>query len=111
MELRITFDELGRLLTDYVQVGYAEAVRAYEPTRDLVRRSELLSWLKFIHADIDEFRRLEKRGDIRARRKGKADNSPLFYSKSEVKRAMALLRVYRTANKDAGWNPQRRGEK
>lgn len=98
IEVRMTFDELSRLLTDYVQVGYAEAVRAYEPSRDLVRRAELLSWLKFIHADIDEFRRLEKRGDIRARRRGKADNSPLYYSVSEVKRAMALLRTYRTVN-------------
>lgn len=103
MIVQMHYDELCRLLSEYVRVGYAEAVRSYEPPRDLLRRAELLSWLKFVHADVGEFRLLEKRGDIKARRQGKADNSPLYYSKREVMEKMASLRLYRALERGGGW--------
>ena len=98
MEIRMQFDELCRMLSDYVQVGYMEAVRAYEPARDRVRQTEVKAWLKFMHADMELFRKLEKRGDIKARRIGKAVNSPLYYSKREIKQAMASVGILRTVN-------------
>ena len=51
--VRMPFDELCRLLSDYVQVGYMEAVRAYEPAADMVRQGEVRAWLKMVHVDAD----------------------------------------------------------
>lgn len=91
MMVRIPFDELCRLLSDYVQVGYMEAVRAYEPAADMVRQGEVRAWLKMVHVDADLFRKLVKRGKIRPVRRGEARNSPLYYSKKEIKQAVAAV--------------------
>lgn len=38
--------ELNTVIADFVQVGYMQAVKAYEPPQDFVRVSEVKQWLK-----------------------------------------------------------------
>lgn len=102
MIVQMHFDELNRLLSEYERVGFMMAVKAYEPARDLIRRSELLAWLKLMYVDMDEFRRLEKMGEIKPRRKGSAPNSPLFYSKQEVMGKLTRLKYYRALQMGGG---------
>lgn len=85
--------ELNSVIADFVQVGYMQAVKAYEPPQDLVRASEIKLWLKMMRIDIKRFNRLVSEGVIRARRKGVGRNSPLYYSKAEVKQALSMANI------------------
>ena len=72
--------ELNTVIADFVQVGYMQAVKAYEPPQDFVRVSEVKQWLKMMRIDIKRFNRLVSEGVIRVTRKGTGRNSPLYYS-------------------------------
>lgn len=83
------FVDIQGLLIDVWQVGYMEAMRAYEPVRDEIRKADIAGWLKIIKVDRRVFRNLENAGLIKARKLGKGRNSPLIYSKTEIKKALA----------------------
>lgn len=82
-------DELGRLISRYVEVGYSMAVKLYEPTADNLRRADVDLWLKQTGSDPKLFHKLVSLGYIVARKKGVGKNSPLIYSKNEIVHAMA----------------------
>nr|WP_302585209.1 hypothetical protein [Paraprevotella clara]DAV71971.1 MAG TPA: hypothetical protein [Caudoviricetes sp.] len=85
--------ELNTVIADFVQVGYMQAVKAYEPPQDFVRVSEVKQWLKMMRIDIKRFNRLVSDGVIRATRKGTGRNSPLYYSKAEIKQALSMANI------------------
>jgi hypothetical protein len=85
----MTREDLGSFIADFVQVGYMEAVRAYDPPQDLLKGSEVKRWLKFMHIDEEKFLLLVKKGKITRERKGKSKNSPLYYSKRQIKEQIA----------------------
>lgn len=87
------FNEIYSLLTDYAQVGFMEAVKAYEPTQDRIRKSEVLGWLKMMRIDIKKFHALVAERKIKPFRIGASKNSPLYYSKKEIKQAVASAKV------------------
>lgn len=92
----VNAEELYRVIADYTQVGFMQAVKAYEPTQDRIRKSEVRKWLKINLINEKKFDALCDKGLIRAFRTGTARNSPLCYSKKEIKQAMAtagLLRI------------------
>lgn len=93
--MNITISELGGIIADFVRVGYNSAVADYDPPQDTLRQSELKKWLHFRHVEYKTFRALEKKGLIHARRSGSAVNSPLVYSKAEIQKALATMRVDR----------------
>ena len=86
-------EDFARLITDCYQVGYMEAVRAYEPALDWVRASELKAWLRLMHIEPRRFRRLVEAGLVRPVRRGTGRNSPICYSKAEIKRALLTAGV------------------
>lgn len=90
MEVSIT--ELGSIISDFVRVGYNSAVRDYEPAQDLLRQSEVKKWLKFRKIEFKQFQSLVEKGLIHAR-KGNSVNSPLYYSKAEIQKSMATMRI------------------
>lgn len=92
--MNIAIEELGGIIADFVRVGYNSAVADYDPPQDKLRQSEVKKWLKFRHIDFRTFQELEKQGLIHAR-KGTAVNSPLYYSKAEIQKALATMRVNR----------------
>lgn len=102
MMITMEFSQLCRLLSDYVQVGYMGAVKAYEPARDRLRQSEVDSWLKMTYADRGLFRKLVKSGAVKPRRIGTAKNSPLYYSKEEIRRALAAAGVLQAVEAAGG---------
>lgn len=51
MDFLLTFEELTGLLADFTQIGFMEAVKAYEPAQDNIRRSEVKKWLKMMLVD------------------------------------------------------------
>ncbi len=98
MKIIIEFSRLNRLLSDYVQIGYMGAVKAYEPAQDMIRQTEVEKWLKMTYADKDLFRKLVKNGTIKPRRQGTAKNSPLYYSKEEIKRVLSAVNALKIIN-------------
>lgn len=88
----LAIDELGRIISDYVQVGFCEAVKAYEPTQDEIRKSEVKRWLKFNKVSLKTFDTLVSRGLVKAKRGSKV-NSPFVYSKAEILKALAAVRI------------------
>lgn len=86
--------DIGGIIADFVRVGYNAAVKDYDPPQDKLRQSEVKKWLKFRNIDFKTFKDLEKQGLIHAR-KGGAANSPLYYSKVEIQKAFATMRLNR----------------
>lgn len=84
--------DIGSIISDFVRVGYNAAVKDYDPPQDRLRLSEVKKWLKFRRVDFKTFQNLEKKGLIHAR-KGEAVNSPLYYSKVEIQKALATMRL------------------
>ena len=92
--MKISIAELGGIISDFVRVGYNSAIRDYEPAQDLLRKSEVKKWLKFRKIEYKQFQTLVEKGLIHAR-KGNPENSPLYYSKTEIQKALAIMRVDR----------------
>lgn len=84
--------DIGSIISDFVRVGYNAAIKDYDPPQDRLRLSEVKKWLKFRMVDFKTFQELEKKGLINAR-KGAAANSPLYYSKVEIQKAFATMRL------------------
>lgn len=89
----MTFSDVSDLVADAVAMGYMTAVRAYEPVMDELRQSEVNAWLKFNGIELKKFKNLVDRGLIKARRKGESKNSPLYYSKTEIHKALLISAV------------------
>ena len=90
--MNIAINELGGIIADFVRVGYNSAVA--DPPQDKLRLSEVKKWIKFRRLEFSTFQELEKQGLIHAR-KGDAVNSPLYYSKAEIQKAFATMRLNR----------------
>ena len=86
--------EIGSIISDFIRVGYNAAVKDYDPPQDRLRLSDVKKWLKFRKIEFKAFQELEKKGLIHAR-KGAAANSPLYYSKAEIQKAFATMRLNR----------------
>lgn len=93
--MNIAIEELGGIIADFVRVGYNSAVADYDPPQDRIRLSEVKKWLKFRHVEYKTFQTLVDKGLIHARHSGSAVNSPLVYSKAEIQKALATMRVNR----------------
>ena len=89
----MTTAELMSLMADAVQIGYMQAVKSYEPASDAIRSTEVKQWLKHMLVSWTQFVKLENAGLIKPYRKGKAANSPLYYSKSEIKQALTTAKL------------------
>ena len=93
--MEMTIHELGGIIANFVQVGFEEAVRAYDPPQDLLRKSEVKRWLKFKHIELKTFQMLESAGYITAHKQGAKEKSPLYYSKVEIQQALATMKLNR----------------
>ena len=99
MKITIEYNELRDSIQKFVQVGFMEAVKTYEPAQDRLRQKDVKSWLKMLRIDYKEFKSLVDAGAIKARRIGAAANSPLFYSKKEIKEVLAAYGLMKAINK------------
>ena len=88
-------NELIGVMADSYQIGYMQAVKAYEPSQDAIRATEVKKWLRMMCIDEKTFKILKEKGFIEAVRKGKAINSPLYYSKAQIKAALAGINLAR----------------
>lgn len=91
----IDLTEIGSIISDFVRVGYNAAVADYDPPQDKLRLSEVKKWLKFRRIEFKVFQSLVDKGLIHSRRSGSAANSPLYYSKTEIQKALATMRLNR----------------
>lgn len=94
MKVTLPFDELCRIMSDFTQIGFMEAIKAYEPTQDRIRSREIKNWLKIMRIDEKKFNALVKEGKIKARHNGVGKNSPLYYSKKEIKAAITAAKIF-----------------
>lgn len=84
----MTLGEVRSLIQDSVQIGVMQAIKTYEPVKDYVRAKEIRDWLKINNIDFSLFKKLENSGLISSKRVGEGRNSPIVYSKAEVKKAI-----------------------
>lgn len=91
--MEISVQELNRIIADFVQVGFMQAVKAYEPSQDLVRKSDVKKWLKMMMISDVDFKRLLASDLVKPIRMGEGRNSPLYYSKKDIKQALSLMKV------------------
>lgn len=89
----MTTDQISAFIADSIQIGYMTAVKAYEPTADELKQSDLKKWCQATFTDYKKLRRLIKAEIIKPHRKGDAKNSPLFFSKAEIKQAIITNRL------------------
>ena len=89
----MNIEEIQSIMIDSYQVGYMEAVKAYEPAQDLIRQREVKKWLKMMKRDLKRFNVLVGKELIKPVRKGEGKNSPLYYSKAEIKQVFSLANV------------------
>ena len=85
--------DIQSIMIDSYQVGYMEAVKAYEPAQDLIRLRDVKKWLKMMQIDLKRFNILISKELIKPIRKGESKNSPLYYSKAEIKQALSLANI------------------
>lgn len=89
-------DEMIPVLETAFQVGYMEAVKAYEPPQDMLRKTELKKWLALMHIDKRRVQALIDKGLVKPYRKGTGKNSPLYFSKIDIKKAIAAADIAAT---------------
>ena len=91
--MNLSLEELNGMIADFTQIGFMTAIKAYEPTQDKVRLTEVKNWLRFNRIDYKKFKALVDTGLIKRKRDGKCINSPLYFSKEEIKKALATAKV------------------
>ena len=89
----MNIEEIQSIMIDSYQVGYMEAIKAYEPAQDLIRQKDVKKWLNMMKIDFKRFNILVGNKLINPIRKGESRNSPLYYSKAEIKQALSLANV------------------
>ena len=72
---------------------YMEAIKSYEPSQDSIRLREVKKWLKMMKIDLKRFNILVQKDIIKPFRKGQGKNSPLYFSKTEIKQALSVANV------------------
>lgn len=100
MMLTMDISELGGILEEYVQRGYAQAVKAYDEPNDRIKKTNIKDWLKFNNYDFRTFINLEDKKMIKPFRIGESRNSAIYYSKEEIKKAFACLKVKRIIDRN-----------
>lgn len=90
--ITIPFEDLRNMITDAVEVGFMKAVRTYDPDTDSIRATQVKSWLKRNNVEPKLFQSLIDDGSIVGRRKGTAKNSPIYYSKEEIRQAVMSVK-------------------
>lgn len=86
-------NELYSVIEDLVQVGFMQAVKSYEPAQDRIRKTEVKKWLKMMRIDEKTFNKLCEKERIKPFRVGSGKNSPLFFSKKDIKQAVVSTKV------------------
>ncbi len=89
----MNIEEIQSIMIDSYQVGYMEAIKAYEPAQDLIRLKDVKKWLRMMRIDLKRFNILVSKDVIKPIRKGEGRNSPLYYSKTEIKQALSLANI------------------
>lgn len=83
--------QLKNIMADMAQIGYMKAVKAYEPTKDNVSSRELIRWFNTMNISPSYIKKMESEGLIKGKRKGTSKNSPIYYSRLEIKQALAAI--------------------
>lgn len=91
--MEMTFKDIKALIAESVQVGYMYAVKAYEPVADMIREKELKKWCALNGIDGKTVNRMIQKGIISKHRTGESKNSPVVFSKSEIKENILILSV------------------
>lgn len=91
--MRISIEQIQTLISDAVQTGYMEAVKAYEPTADELKEKDVNKWCKATFGNMARIKRLIRAGIIKGYRKGDYANCALYYSKSAIKKALMAQRL------------------
>ena len=91
--MEITLHDIQTIIADSVQLGYMKAVKAFEPTADIIREKDLKVWCLANAIDIKTITKMITRGDIKKHRMGTCRNSPIGFSKTEIKELLTSVTI------------------
>lgn len=89
----MNLSDIKDIVARSVELGYLQALKAIEPAADTLRQSEVRKWLRTQNIKPSKFDAMVAEGLVRSYRRGSAANSPLYYSKKEIKQALLIGRV------------------
>lgn len=100
MNIVIDLFELKNICMGMSKLGACEAMKAYSPSSDELKKNEARRWLTSMGYDAALLDKMVDDGLVsRPYRKGKATNSPLFFSKLEIMSALNAMNMSRIINK------------
>lgn len=99
MEIKLDLHELKNICHDMAELGMANAIKLYHPNADKIKRREAQEWLVIMGYDMVTLDKLEEYGLIKKpTRTGKAKNSPLWYSKTDILSGLNSLKLHKYIN-------------
>lgn len=91
--MRIKIEQIQSIITDAVQIGYMEAIKAYEPYTDELKEKEAQRWCKATFGTWANIKSLMRAGLIKGHRRGDFKNCAIYYSKADIKKALLAQRL------------------
>ena len=90
MDIPVT--TLQAMLTNAATLGALSAVKKLDPVKDLLKASEVRTWLGNDSNMSRKFDAMVRKGMIKGFKKGTSQNSPYYYSKLQIETAFAAIR-------------------
>lgn len=99
----MNIEEIQSIMIDSYQVGYMEAVKAYEPAQDLIRLRDVKKWLRMMRIDWKRFNVLVNKELIKPIRKGESRNSPPLLFKNRNQTSLVAGECQRNNGERYNW--------
>jgi len=96
--IQLDFYELKRLLQEAAELGAAANDKMREPTNDLIKQREAYRWLKSLGKEPILLEKMVNGGLIKKKRMGPAINSPICYSKLEIRSVLSSEQLMSVIN-------------
>lgn len=89
----ISREELYSIFKEGVKIGVLSAMKAASPADDYLKEKDVMKWCKANYADFQVFKKLRDEGFLHDVKRGRAKNSPIYYSKAEISTLLSSERV------------------
>lgn len=95
--ITISVEAMKEIATDIFAAGMAQAVKMYEPIADWVKKDEITVWCVLNDINPKSVMALIKDGTIRGKHSGRGINTPVVYSKADIRKQIAIIKMMQRA--------------
>ena len=90
--------QLQKMLNLAAELGAMNVLKQLEPANDYISKSELMQWMKSLKKKPSQIEKLIREGRIQGERKNKNFNSPMIFSKVNIKSSLFADEAYKILN-------------